>query len=260
MAVSQLDRLDLPQTATALGRPVSMPSPTRAERLLVPIELFSDILCPWCWIEKRSLEAAMKKFESKHPQVEFEVVWRSFCLNPLFKTKCGKIALYDEMAGGPGKFQPHLDRVSAVGAHYGLKFSVTGDTGPTRASQILIANILRRRGPAAQARVVEALFQSHFLDGKDISDEDVLVSLGSETAGLPADVVRSDLRDDDNGRFVDDEAEAAVEEKGVEAVPCVTVLEKYKVGGYQEQEVFEKLFERIWAENARVLSKPWDND
>lgn len=175
-------------------------------------------------------------------------------------SECGKIALYDEMAGGPGKFQPHLDRVSAVGAHYGLKFSVTGDTGPTRASQILIANILRRRGPAAQARVVEALFRSHFLDGKDISDEDVLVSLGSETAGLPADVVRSDLRDDDNGRFVDDEAEAAVEEKGVEAVPCVTVLGKYKVGGYQEQEVFEKLFERIWAENARVMSKPWDND
>ncbi|EFY90512.1 DSBA-like thioredoxin domain protein [Metarhizium acridum CQMa 102] len=241
----------------------------------------------------------MKKFESKHPQVEFEVVWRSFCLNPLFKTstfttcfpststqtrlilpkttstyrqpfhaneeplnttdrgsECGKIALYDEMAGGPGKFQPHLDRVSAVGASYGLKFFVRGDTGPTRASQILIANILRRRGPAAQARVVEALFRSHLLDGKDISDEDVLVSLGSEIAGLPADVVRSDLRDDDNGRFVDDEAEAAVEEKGVEAVPCVTVLGKYKVGGYQEQEVFDKLFERIWAENARVLSKP----
>lgn len=159
------------------------------------------------------------------------------------------------MAGGKGKFQPHLDRVSTVGRPYDLKFSITGDTGPTRSSQILIANTLRRRGPAAQARVVEALFQSHFLDGKDISDEDVLVSLGSQEAGLPADVVRSDLRDDDNGRFVDDEAEAAVEEKGVEAVPCVTVLGKYKVGGYQEKEVFERLFERIWEENAGVLNK-----
>lgn len=103
--------------------------------------------------------------------------------------------------------------------------------------------------------MVEALFRGHFLDGKDISDEDFLVSLGSEEAGLPADLVRSDLRDGDNGRFVDDEAEAAVEEKGVEAVPCVTVLGRYKVGGYQEKEVFENLFERIWAENEGVLKK-----
>jgi predicted DsbA family dithiol-disulfide isomerase len=163
------------------------------------------------------------------------------------------MALYDEMAGGQGKFQPHLDRVSIAGRAYGLNFCVTGVMGPTRPSQILIANVLRRRGPAAQARVVEALFKSHFLDGGDISDEDVLVKLGSEVAGLPADVVRLDLRDDDNGRLVDDEAEAAVVEKGVEAVPCVTVLGKYKVGGYQETDVFEKLFERIWEENAGLL-------
>lgn len=118
----------------------------------------------------------------------------------------------------------------------------------------MIANVLRRRGPAAQARVVEAIFQGHFLEGKDISDEAWLVSIAREAANLPDDVIRSDLRDDDNGRFVDDEAEAAVEEKGVEAVPCVTVLGKYKVGGYQEKELFTKLFDRIWNENAAVLN------
>lgn len=56
------------------------------ERLLVPIEVFSDTLCPWCWVEKRSIEAAMRRYQAKHPDVDFELVWRSFCLNPLLKT------------------------------------------------------------------------------------------------------------------------------------------------------------------------------
>lgn len=62
--------------ATAAGRP----------RLVVPIEVFSDTLCPWCYVEKHSLEAALRRHEARHPDVGFEVVWRSFCPNPLLKT------------------------------------------------------------------------------------------------------------------------------------------------------------------------------
>ena len=166
--------------------------------------------------------------------------------------ECDKLALYDEWSGGDGKFREHLDRISAVGAKYGLSFSVTGRVGPSRLAEVLIANVLRRRGPKAQARVVEAIFKGQFLDGADVSDEAWLVTIGRDAGGLPEDIVRTDLRDDDNARFVDDEAEAAVEEKGIEAVPCVLVLGRYKVGGYQEQEVFEKLFDRIWNESAGV--------
>jgi predicted DsbA family dithiol-disulfide isomerase len=64
-----------------------MPTSLKAEdRLLITIEVFSDTLCAWCWVEKRSLEAAMETFQARHPRVEFEAVWRPFCLNPLFKT------------------------------------------------------------------------------------------------------------------------------------------------------------------------------
>ena len=58
----------------------------RRRRLLVPIEVFSDTLCPWCYVEKHSLEAALRRYEARYPDVGFEVVWRSFCLNPLLKT------------------------------------------------------------------------------------------------------------------------------------------------------------------------------
>ncbi|UNI22590.1 hypothetical protein JDV02_008465 [Purpureocillium takamizusanense] len=223
------------------------------ERLLVPIEVFSDTLCPWCWVEKRSIEAAMRRYQANHPDVDFELVWRSFCLNPLLKTRCDKLSLYDEWSGGSANFQQHLDRVRSAAAPYpDLRFRVAGSTGPSRLSQVLIAAVLRRRGPAAQARVVEALFRGHFADGRDVSDEDWLVEVGRDEARLPADVVRADLRDEGPGglRGVDDEAEAAVEERGVEAVPCVIVLGRYKVGGFQREDVFESLFDRIRAENA----------
>src|SRR5699024_2982586 len=62
------------------------PDMAAEERLLVPIEVFSDTLCPWCWVEKRSIEAAMRRYQAKHPDVDFELVWRSYCLNPLLKT------------------------------------------------------------------------------------------------------------------------------------------------------------------------------
>ncbi|KAJ6442098.1 DSBA-like thioredoxin domain-containing protein [Purpureocillium lavendulum] len=222
-----------------------------AERLLVPIEVFSDTLCPWCWVEKRTIEVAVRRYEAKHPDVDFELVWRSFCLNPLLKTRCDKLSLYDEWSGGSDNFQQHMTRVRTAAAPFpDLRFSVTGSTGPSRLSQVLIRTVLRRRGPAAQARVVEALFRGHFAEGRDVSDEAWLVSVGRDAGGLPADVVRADLRDDDCGRAVDDEAEAAVEERGVEAVPCVIVLGRYKVGGFQREDVFKHLFDRIRAENA----------
>ncbi|KND90564.1 hypothetical protein TOPH_04823 [Tolypocladium ophioglossoides CBS 100239] len=224
---------------------------TAAERrrLLVPIEVFSDTLCPWCYVEKHSLEAALRRYGARHPDVGFEVVWRSFCLNPLLKTTCDKLSLYDELFRGKGNFQQHLERVRAAGARYNLTFSVTGQTGPSRLSQVLLANVLRRRGPLAQARVVEALFRGHFAEGRDISDEEWLVALGRDAAGLPEDVVRAELRDARRAHFVDDEAEAAVEEEGVEAVPCVLLLGRYKVGGYQDEDGFVRLLDKICEES-----------
>ena len=170
---------------------------------------------------------------------------------------CDKLSLYKEWSGGNGSSQHQpLERVRAAGARYNLTFSITGQTGPSRLSQVLLANVLRSRGPLAQAHVVEALFRGHFAEGRDISDEDWLVTLGRDVARLPEDVVRAELRDEDRARFVDDEAEAAVEEEGVEAVPCVLLLGRYKVGGYQEEGVFEKLLDKIRMENTPSREEP----
>lgn len=55
--------------------------------LVISINVYSDVLCPWCYVEKRSLEAAMDQFREKHPETKFEVIWKPFYLNPLLKTR-----------------------------------------------------------------------------------------------------------------------------------------------------------------------------
>lgn len=117
-------------------------------------------------------------------------------------------------------------------------------TGSTRPAHRLIALALHELGAAAQARIVETLFQGHFEDGRDISDEGWLISVGV-AAGMSEAVVRLGLEDEDAARRVDAMAEAARDVIGVEAVPCVMVQGRYKVGGYQESQVFESLFEKI---------------
>ncbi|PHH78541.1 hypothetical protein CDD82_3008 [Ophiocordyceps australis] len=217
-----------------------------AKPFVIPIEFFSDSLCPWCWVEKHSLEAAMLNFRKKYPDVDFELIWRSYCLNPLLKTQCDKLSLYDEWAGG--KSDQQLSRVRTAAAKYSLPLAISGSSGPSRASQILLASVLRHAGPEAQARVAEALFRGHFAEGRNVSDVEWLVSLACQLVGLSENLVRADLDNPSLGRAVDEEFEEAVEERGVEAVPCVIVLGKYKAGGYQQEDFFFTLFERIRAE------------
>jgi predicted DsbA family dithiol-disulfide isomerase len=94
--------------------------------------------------------------------------------------------------------------------------------------------------------VVEALFQGHFGAEEDITNDEWLVKVGTTQGGLKAiDVVRA-LKSEVAGEEVDTEARDVRLERDVRAVPCVTVQGKYRVGGYQEEAVFDKLFENIW--------------
>lgn len=81
-----------------------------------------------------------------------------------------------------------------------------------------------------------------------MSDAAWLARVGVEAGGLEAGEVEQELASAEAQRLVDGEARRAREEEGVQAVPAVTVQGRYRVGGYQEGEVFESLFERIWTE------------
>lgn len=152
-----------------------------------------------------------------------------------------KRGIYDRLESLNPNF---LSRIQVAGAKHDIAFSIRGVTGNTRTAHRLIAIALRELGPAGQSGVVEQLYQGHFEDGRDLSDDAWLVTVGV-AAGIPEAVVRSGLEDEEAGRRLDAVAQAARDVMGVEAVPCVMVQDRYKVGGYQEGHVFESLFEKI---------------
>ncbi|KAL6806606.1 thioredoxin-like protein [Trichoderma sp. SZMC 28013] len=231
-----------PTMATAAMRQDKAATAGRGAGGLIRLEIYMDLLCPWCFIEKHSLDVLMQRYTEEHPEVRFEVAYKPYYIaQTMAKHNVEKRSVYDRLNNLYPNF---LTRIQVTGAKYDIAFSIRGLTGSTRPAHRLIALTLHELGPAAQARVVETLFQGHFEDGRDISDEAWLVSVGV-AAGMPEPVVRLGLEDEDAARRVDAMAEAARDVIGVEAVPCVMVQGRYKVGGYQESQVFESLFEKI---------------
>ncbi|TFB07110.1 hypothetical protein CCMA1212_000716 [Trichoderma ghanense] len=212
-------------------------------RGVIRLEIYADLLCPWCFIEKHSLDALTKRYAEEHPDVRFEVTWKPYYIAPAMgKHNVDKRSIYERLNTLNPTF---LSRIHVAASKHDIAFSIRGLTGSSRPAHRLIALALAKLGPAAQSRVVEMLFQGHFEDGRDLSDEAWLVAVGRKAAGMREEDVRRGLEDDEAGRRVDEVAEEARGVIGVEAVPCVVVQGRYKVGGYQEGSVFEGLFDKI---------------
>ncbi|KAK1248745.1 hypothetical protein MKX08_006965 [Trichoderma sp. CBMAI-0020] len=215
---------------------------SRGARGLIRLEIYMDLLCPWCFVEKHSLEALMQRYGDEHPAVRFEAVFRPYYIAPtMAKHGVEKRGIYDRLDSLNPNF---LSRIQVAGAKHDIAFSIRGVTGNTRAAHRLSAVALRELGAKGQSAVVEQLFQGHFEDGRDLSDAAWLVAVGV-AAGIPEAAVRAGLDDDEAGMRLDAVAQAARDVMGVEAVPCVMVQDRYKVGGYQEGHVFESLFDKI---------------
>ncbi|KAK7421281.1 hypothetical protein QQZ08_009997 [Neonectria magnoliae] len=210
----------------------------------IDIVVHVDVLCPWCFLEKRSLETAIYRYKARHPDVEFEVLWKPFLLYPTLR-KGNKRDLYTTIMS-PEKLRTFTQGVQTAGSRHGITFAVYGTTGPSQGCHRLMALALRTLGPDAQAAVVESLFRGHFEHGKDVTDQAWLVAVG-RGVGLAEDDVLRVLRCEATGLFLEDEVRAAMA-SGVIAVPSVMVGGRFRVGGYQDTELFEGVFDRLRGE------------
>ncbi|KAI5464648.1 thioredoxin-like protein [Mariannaea sp. PMI_226] len=207
--------------------------------MLIDIVVHADFLCPWCYLEKRSLETAMDRFKTLHPSVDFRVIWKPYLLYPTVR-KVDKRSLYTNIMS-PEKLHSFINGVQAAGTRQGISFAVHGPTGPSQAAHRLSALVLRRLGPAAQGAVVETLYRGHFERGMDVSDTTWLVAVG-KAAGLAEEAVLRVLRCDIMGSELEEEVRTAMA-CGVEAVPSVLVGGRFRVGGYQDADLFEGVFD-----------------
>ncbi len=208
----------------------------------VRIEIWSDVVCPWCYIGKRNLDLALDGFAHRD---QTEVVFRSFQLDP--SAPQDPTPAVDHLAarygGGREQALSMIRQVTAVAAGAGLEFhledSLTGQTLDAHRVLHLAAD------HDTQPAMAEAIFSAHFTQSRSVFDHDSLSALAVE-AGLPAEGVRETLAGSAYTEQVQrDIAQAQV--YGISAVPFFVIDQTYGVSGAQPPEVLTDVLEKAWA-------------
>ena len=205
------------------------------------IAVFSDVICPWCYIGKRRLERA---FDALGLRGQVAVEWLPFELNPDMPPQGMARADYRARKFGAERAAALDANIEAVGAEEGIRFAFDRQsrTPNTRAAHMLIAHA---SGQGRGGAVVDALFRAYFEEGRDIGDEAVLVEI-AEGTGLDRRTAQAALRDDGIRRMVV-QAEGRAGELGISGVPFFIVEGAYAVSGAQPAEAWIDALNRIAA-------------
>jgi len=202
--------------------------------MALSIDIISDVVCPWCFIGKRRLEAALELYRQRLPQAPApEIAYHPFELNPDIPREGIARADYIAKKFGARGYSAH-DRLVQAGKPLGIAFAFDKiERQPnTLAAHVLIE---RARSSGVQPAVKEALMKAFFVDGLDLTDTETLVRIGSE-AGLDRKEAEPALADDKLRRAVAGEEEKA-RAMGVSGVPFFIFNNRLAVEGAQPPEV-----------------------
>jgi predicted DsbA family dithiol-disulfide isomerase len=208
------------------------------------VEIWSDVVCPFCYIGKRKFENALKDFAHRD---EVEVVWHSFQLTPDFEPIPGE-SIHESLAKKKGvsveegrKMNDYMTNAAKeVGLDYQFDKAIPANT--FLAHQLIHLGAHHGRQDATKERLMAA----YYLEGQNIGDLDTLVKLGTEvgldaaesraalTAGTYAEAVRLD--------------EYHAQQIGVRGVPFFVFEDKYAVSGAQPSELFAEVLEKVYDE------------
>ena len=218
------------------------------------VEIWSDVVCPWCYVGKRRFEAGLAHFEHRD---QVQVEWKSFELDPGAHSQsadgdspAGDYA--DRLARKYGTSrsgaQQMLDTMTAAAAAEGLDFHFERAIKANTFDAHQVIHLAGERG--VQDAVKERLLLAYFTEGEAVGDRSVLARLGAD-AGLDPDEVLSAL---DEQRYAgavrDDESEAS--RLGVSAVPFFVVDRRYGIAGAQPAEEILQVLQQAWSQSHPV--------
>ena len=203
------------------------------------IDIYSDTVCPWCYLGKRRFDLAV----ATRPQYEPVVVWRPFELNPDVPTEgVDRETFMAAKMPDQAKLEQAHTELERQGEASGIRFrfDLISRVPNTRRSHLLIAHAARR---GLQGAVKDRIMRAYFEEGCDIGDPDELVRLGAEV-GLNAAEVRNALilRIGQDG-VVAAERHAAV--LGISGVPTYIFDGQYTISGAQEVGIFARVFDQV---------------
>ena len=211
------------------------------------VEIWSDIMCPFCYIGKRNFEAALNEFSEKD---EIEIEWKSFQLDPTIPRNFErKISTYEYLAEKKGMSieqskQLHLNVIETakkVGLTYDFEKSIVANSFDAHK----LIQFAKAYGLGDD--VEESLFKAYFSEGKDMSDHSTLISIGKEIGLVESEII-SALSSEDFSKKVNADIKEA-NEIGVTGVPFFVFDRKYAVSGAQPKESFLNALQQSLSES-----------
>ncbi len=198
------------------------------------VDVWSDVVCPWCWIGKRRFERGLALLGEAAPAVELH--WHPFLLDPDAGTEPVPLReAYAAKFGGPERTAQMLASTQAAARAEGLPMDF--DRGQVRVTTLPAHRLLwlaAREGDVD--RTGEALFHAHFAQGRNLADPEVLVDAG-QAGGLAAARVRALLAGDEGLAEVRAQV-AQAQAMGIRAVPTFVIDGRHAVQGAQAPEAF----------------------
>ena len=208
------------------------------------VEIWSDVVCPWCYVGKRRFESALARFDHK---ADVEVVWRSFELDPgaeAVRDGDPVQRLADKYGMSRAKAQAMNDQLTALAAAEGLTYHLDKTHSGNTFDAHRVLHLAAEHG--RQDDVKERFLRGYFTESQAIGDRGTLTRLAVD-AGLDAADVHDVLA---SNKFADevraDEAQAAA--YGISGVPFFVIDERYGISGAQPADVILATLQRAFAE------------
>lgn len=209
------------------------------------VEIWSDIMCPFCYIGKRHFEAALKEFPHSD---KLQIEWKSFQLDPTIPKIEERVDVYQYLADKKGMsleqskslHQNVIQMAKNAGLEYNFDIAVVGNSKDAHR----LIQFAKTKGLGDQAE--EALFKAYFTDGKNMADMNDLIEIGT-SIGLNAVELTSILESDAFAYEMMQDVQEA-QNIGVQGVPFFVFDRKYAVSGAQPVEAFLQTLEKVYSE------------
>ncbi|MCW3121917.1 MAG: disulfide bond formation protein DsbA [Flavipsychrobacter sp.] len=208
------------------------------------IDIWSDIMCPFCYIGKRKLENALEQFPQKD---KINIVWHSFQLNPGVDYPPGT-DIYNYLAERKGQTRAWAEKmyaqVTESARQEGLTYNFDKAVIANSFDAHRLIQMAKTKGLGDAAK--ERLLKAYFTDGLNISNRNTLIELGAEI-GLDATEVGQMLDSNFFAAQVEEDIERA-QAYGINGVPFFVLNNKYGISGAQPSEVFLSGLQQAWGE------------
>ena len=206
------------------------------------VEIWSDVVCPWCYVGKRNFEAALADFDHRD---HVEVIWRSFELEPSAPAeRSGDYVTHLARKYGmsPAQARSMIETMTATGVRAGLVLDFERARPGNTFDAHRLLHLAAERG--LQGALKERLMRANFTEGQPIGNREALLRLATE-AGLPEEDAAAVLASDAYAADVRADESLALD-LGISAVPFFVIDRTFGVPGAQAPDVLLRALERAW--------------